>query len=130
MSSHRYIMITPAIILLLSTLAIAQHEKHIKRRDLPPAVAKTVQDQSRGATIRGFSEEHENGKTFYEVELTVNGHSKDVLMDADGVVVEVEEQTRLEDLLPAVREGLSAKAMDRKLLENREFKQARQNRRL
>jgi hypothetical protein len=41
---------------------------------------------SQGATIRGFSEEKESGQTLYEAELMVNGHSKDVLMDANGAI--------------------------------------------
>jgi hypothetical protein len=100
----------------LPLLVLAQ-EKKIKRSDLPPAVEKTVAAQSSGALIRGFSEERENGQTFYEAELTVNGHSKDLLMDAGGVIVEVEEQIALDSLPPTVREGLQAQAgKDGKLL--------------
>ena len=55
-------------------------------------------------------DERENGQTFYEAELTVNGHSKDVLMDAGGVIVEVEEQIALDLLPPTVIEGLQAQA--------------------
>jgi len=39
-----------------------------------------------------------------------NGHGKDVLMDINGAVVEVEEQIPTESLSPAVRDGLQAKA--------------------
>ena len=93
----------------LNLQAVTQ-EKKIRRSDLPPAVEKTVAVQTQGATVRGFSEEKENGHTFYEAELMVNGHSKDVLMDANGAIVEVEEQVEI-DLLPAaVRGGLQAKA--------------------
>jgi uncharacterized membrane protein YkoI len=100
-----------AALLLLSVLAQAQEqEKKIQRSDLPPAVEKTVVEQSRGATIRGFSQEIENGQTFYEAELMFNGHGKDVLMDINGAVVEVEEQIPTESLSPAVRDGLQAKA--------------------
>lgn len=49
----------------------------IKRSDLPPAVEATVSAQSVSASVRGFSVERENGKTFYEAAMTVNGHSKD-----------------------------------------------------
>ena len=97
--------------LVLPALVFAQeHEKKIQRSDLPPAVEKTVAAQSKGATVRGFSEESEKGQTFYEAELSVNGHSKDVLMDANGVVVEVEEQVSLESLDSSVRNGLQDKA--------------------
>jgi uncharacterized membrane protein YkoI len=85
-------------------------EKKIKREDLPPAVEKTVASQSQGATIKGFSQEKENGQIFYEAEMIVNGHSKDVLMDANGAIVEVEEQVEFEKLPAEVKAGLAAKA--------------------
>ena len=95
--------------LLLAGTASAQ-EKKIKRSDLPPAVEKTVAAQSEGATIEGFSTEKEKGETFYEAEMMVNGHSKDVLIAADGTVVEVEEQVVLDSLSADVKAGLQTKA--------------------
>jgi len=92
-----------------------EHEKKISRADLPPAVEKTVVAQTQGATIRGFNEEKENGKTYYEVELTVNGHSKDVLIDQTGSVEEVEEQVDFASLPADVQSGLKAKAGSGKL---------------
>jgi uncharacterized membrane protein YkoI len=95
----------------LPVLASAQEqEKKIGRSDLPPAVEKTVADQIKNATIKGFSKEQENGKTFYEAELLINGHSKDILMDQTGAIREVEEEVSAESLPARVREGLQAKA--------------------
>lgn len=117
MTFLRAIAVAMAAAMLLSPVASAQdQEKKIKRSDLPPKVEKVVVEQSRGATIRGFSQEQENGKTIYEAELMVNGHSKDVSIDADGVVVEVEEQIGAESLSPTVRDGLQAKAGNGKLV--------------
>jgi hypothetical protein len=101
--------------LLLAGTASAQ-EKKIKRSDLPPAVEKTVAAQSAGATIRGFSTEKEKGQILYEVEMTVNGHSKDISMTADGSIVEIEEQVSLDSLSPEVKAGLQAKAGKGKIL--------------
>jgi hypothetical protein len=101
--------------LLLAGTASAQ-EKKIKRSDLPPAVEKTVAAQSEGATIKGFSTEKEKGQTLYEAEMMVNGHSKDVLIAADGAVVEVEEQVVLDSLSADVKAGLQAKAGKGKIL--------------
>ena len=102
---------------LLPVLGLAQEqEKKIQRSALPPAVEKTVEEQSKGATIRGFSQERENGQTFYEAELMVNGHSKDVLMDANGSVVEVDEQVLIESLPPEARTGLQARAGNGKIV--------------
>jgi hypothetical protein len=117
MTTLRAITIIAAATVLLSVLVAGQEqEKKIKRTDLPPAVENAVVAQSQGATIRGFSQERENGKTFYEAELMVDGHSKDVLMDADGKVVEVEEEIAIESLPAAVRQGLQTKAGTGKLI--------------
>jgi hypothetical protein len=110
-----YFAVVAAGVLLFAGNASTQ-EKKIKRSDLPPAVEKTVVAQSAGATIRGFSTEKENGQTLYEAEMTVNGHSKDVSMTADGSVVEVEEQVALDSLSPEVKAGLLAKAGKGKIL--------------
>jgi hypothetical protein len=96
-------------ILFCATLAFPQ-ERKIARSELPPAVEKTVASQSEGATIRGFSQEKQNGQTFYEAEMVVNGHSKDVLIDSAGGIAEVEEEVAMDSLPGAVKDGLQAKA--------------------
>jgi hypothetical protein len=109
MRSSRVVALSLFVGLAITLPALAQ-EKKIKRADLPPAVEQTVATQSQGAKIHGFSEEKENGKMLYEVEMIVDGHSKDVLMNTDGAVVEVEEQVKLDSLTPVVQAGLQAKA--------------------
>src|SRR5712692_7966578 len=106
-----------AALATVTTISSAQeNEKKIQRADLPPAVEKTVVTQSQGATIKGFSQEKENGQTYYEAEMTVGGHSKDVLIDVTGAVVEIEEQVALDSLPSAVKDGLQAKAGTGKIL--------------
>jgi hypothetical protein len=95
---------------LVTTCAIQAQEKKIKREELPAAVEKTVAEQAKGATIKGFSKEVEKGKTYYEAELTVNGHGKDILMDEKGNIVEVEDEVALDSLPAAVKEGLQKAA--------------------
>lgn len=101
--------------LLCACTSMAQ-EKRIKRSDLPAAVEKTVQAESEGATIRGFSQEKDGGKMYYEVELTVNGHNKDVSMDESGAVTEVEEEVPFAQLPPGVQKGLNTKADSGKII--------------
>jgi len=91
-------------------------EKKIKRSDLPPAVEKTVAEVSKGATIKGFSKETEHSTTSYEVEMLVNGHTKDVEIDPSGAVKEVEEQVALDSLPASVKAGLAAQAAGSKIL--------------
>jgi hypothetical protein len=106
-----------AVVAALSLAPIAPaQEKKIERKDLPPAVERTVVAQSQGATIRRFSQEKENGQTNYEAELTVNGHSKDILIDANGAVVEIEEQVAIDSLPAPVKDGLQARVGNGKIL--------------
>jgi hypothetical protein len=83
-----------------------EKEKKLKRSDLPAAVQKTVDQESQGATIRGYSSETDNGQLVYEVEMRVRGHGRDVLIGADGSVMEIEEEVALDSLPTPVREGL------------------------
>lgn len=88
----------------------AVKERTLQKSDLPAAVQKTADEQSKGATVRGYASEVEDGKLQYELQLTVNGHSKDVSIASDGTVLEVEEQVDLSALPAGVREGLQKKA--------------------
>jgi hypothetical protein len=107
---RRYGPFVIVVLMLLIASNCRAQEKKISRSDLPAAVERTVQAESRGATIRGFSEEKEDGKTYYEVEMSVNGHSKDVTIDSEGAVSEVEEEITLHSIPRAVQKGLKAKA--------------------
>ena len=94
------------VMLGVSFIVASAQEKKIKREQLPPAVEKTVAAESQGATIKGFASEREHGQQFYEVSLNVNGHNKDILMDAAGNVVEVEEEVSFGSLPSNVQDTL------------------------
>jgi hypothetical protein len=102
-----------ATLFLLPTLA---QEKKLQRSDLPAAVQKTADEQSKGATVKGYSSEVEDGKLSYEVQLTLNGHGRDVAIDSSGVVLEVEDEMDIASLPSAVQDGLKKKAGDGKIL--------------
>jgi hypothetical protein len=74
-----------ATTLCISALGLAE-EKAISQSDLPPAVEKTLQQQLKGATVKGFSAEKEDGRVVYEAQLLVNGHTKDIQLDASGTI--------------------------------------------
>src|SRR6202521_3856115 len=100
-----------SVITGLAVLTTAQaQEKKIKREELRPAVEKTVAEQSQGVTIKGFSTEVDKGKRLYEVELTVNGHGKDISMDKDSKIVGVEAEVAMDSLSPEVKAGLTRAA--------------------
>ena len=104
-----------AIVLTIVFANVFASDRPVKLKDLPPAVQRTVQDQSKGATIRGLSKEAEHGRTIYEVEMTVNGHGKDVSMDASGTVIEVEEEVALGSIPAAARAAIEKAAAGGKI---------------
>ena len=94
----------------LTVLTAQAQEKKITRRQLPPAVEKTVARESQAATIKGFATEIEKGRRLYEMELTVNGHNKDILIDKRGMIVEEEEEVALDSLPATVQQALKKAA--------------------
>lgn len=90
-------------------------DKKIQKSQLPAAVQKTADEQSKGATVIGYATEQEKRQTLYEVQLKLNGHTKDVSMDANGRVVEVEEEVAIGALPRDVQEGLKKAAGKGKL---------------
>ena len=94
---------------VLFTVAPAQ-ERKITRAQLPPEVEKTVARESAGATIKGFASEIEHGQKFYEASLVIDGHTKDILIDRQGNIVEVEEQVIMDSLPAAVQNSLKKRA--------------------
>ena len=105
------ILTTAAFVLSVAASA----EKKIDRSALPPAVQKTAESQSQGSTVKGYSIDHENGQTEYEVEMMSNGHSKDVSIAKDGTLLEVEEQVAFDALSSEVQSSLTAKAAGAKI---------------
>jgi uncharacterized membrane protein YkoI len=100
------------LVLLAAAAVIAvAAEKRVELKDLPPAVRKTVQDQTKGADIKGISVETEHGKTSYEVETMVNGKHRDLEIDAKGVVSEVEEETAIAAIPDVAKAAIGKKAM-------------------
>ena len=99
-------MICSTGIALAITATCNAQENKIDSHDLPTAVQKTIAEQAKGATIRGYSTEVEKGKRLYEVQLTVNGHSKDISMDASGAILAIEEEVSIDSLHANVKEAL------------------------
>ena len=114
MNKVRILVVTIATVLLTVSAANAA-DKKVTKAQLPAPVQKTVDEQTKGATVLGFAIEEEKGKTFYEAETKVNGHTKDLLIDGSGKVVEVEEEVALGSLSQEVQNGLKKAAGEGKL---------------
>jgi hypothetical protein len=99
-----------ALIAGVSFFSVQAQEKKIKREQLPAAVEQTVVRESEGATIKGFATEIEKGQKVYEASLIVHGHARDIIIDANGKVLEIEEETSFESLPAAVQDSLKKAA--------------------
>jgi uncharacterized membrane protein YkoI len=98
------------IVVAIGLVGLAAADKKIQMKDLPQPVQKAVQqEEATGVKIVGLATEVEGGKTMYEVETTVNGHTRDLLFDAAGALVETEEETPLTAVPAAVKTALEAR---------------------
>ena len=99
------------LVFSIGLISVTQaQERKIKREQLPSAVEKTVAKESEGAEIKGFATEVEHRQKLYEASLIVNGHSKDILIDKNGNMVEVEEAVSMDSLPAAVQAALKKAA--------------------
>src|ERR1700723_1201371 len=91
-------VLTTTILVAIASVSIA--EQRITRSDLPAPVQKTADAQGAGATVVGYAKDVEKGNLEYEVQLMVAGHTKDLTIDPQGNLLEVEEEVQ-PDALPA-----------------------------
>ena len=98
------------VALAVAVAGLSAADKKVQMKDLPPAVQKTVRaEEAKGARIVGLAAEVEGGKTMYEVETTVGGHTRDLVLDATGSIVETEEETSIDAVPPAVKTALESR---------------------
>src|SRR5260221_4814019 len=96
--------------LLFAFAELAAADKKIQRKDLPVAVQHTVQsEEAAGAKVVGLATEVAGGRPMYEIETTVRGHTRDLLVAEDGQIVEIEEETSIDAVPPPVKSALEAR---------------------
>ena len=103
-------LIAASLVLVTSGAVSHAAEQEIERSQLPPAVEKTLAEQSREATIRGIEKYRSAGGTRYEAGLTLGGHRRDIVMDESGAVVAIEDEVAFDSLPPVVKAGLRTAA--------------------
>lgn len=101
---------------VLCALTLGAAEKKVQMKDLPAAVQQAIQEQTKGAEIKGLSQETENGRIQYEVETMVDGKSRDLTLDAKGTVVEVEQEVGIDSLPAAARAAIEKQAAGGKIV--------------
>jgi uncharacterized membrane protein YkoI len=95
---------------VLITASVAASERRVAMDDLPGPVQEAVREYTKGLKVIGFEEETEDGKTLYEVEVRVDGKTRDILFDATGKVVEDEMEVALDSIPEAARSALEQAA--------------------
>jgi hypothetical protein len=101
-------MITPwltaagTVIGMSSALLCAADEK-IQMQDLLLAVQKAVQEQDEGRHTRRRCHRARRWQTLHEIETKTDGKTRDLLLDASGGVVEVEQELAIDSVPSAVK---------------------------
>jgi uncharacterized membrane protein YkoI len=98
---RRRFLAAPAtvVITVMSIAAVAAGQSQPTKsqsKNLPPAVAKAVQDNRPGAEINKLTIEKEHGITFYDFEFKANQGEMDVA--SDGTVLDVATVVEMKDL--------------------------------
>ncbi len=98
------------IVTALCAGTFAAAEKKVQWKDLPAAVQQAIQEQTKGAQIKGLSEETEGGQVQFEVETVTGGKSRDLTFDRAGTVIEVEQEVGIDSLPAAARAAIEKRA--------------------
>lgn len=95
-------------------LLVAKTE--VSNDTLPLPVHKTLDAHSQGAKIEKISQVNKSGKNYYEVELQVEGHKKEVVIEPSGELTKVEEVIPLAAVPPLVKSAIEKSASRGKFL--------------
>src|SRR5579871_3379554 len=104
-----------AVAVTLCAVAQEKKAKKLEVKDLPAAVQKTVQDETKGAEIKSISKETEHGVAQYEIETILNGKHRDLNVDTKGNLLVVEEETTIDAIPAAAKSAILKKVGDGKL---------------
>jgi hypothetical protein len=112
---HRSIFATALLGIAAAAATTAQAESHVSCNTLPTAVRNQVKTEAGDATIHGCVKDKENGKVTYEVETLKDGRSKDIVLDASGSVLEVEQEVAAASLPAPVSDAIAKAAQGGKV---------------
>lgn len=123
MTSRRISVLFTSSLLAVFAVGIASgQDKAVKFKDLPPAVQQAAKEQSKGATVKGYAKEIENGKTEYEVQLVVDGQKRDVSINPEGKVLETESVVALNSIPDKAQDAIKKEAAGTKVEKVEEVK--------
>ena len=96
------------------SLAVCAETK-VNLESLPVPVQNTVKEQTRSAKLVGVTKEKEGGKTVYELETMADGKSRDLMIDAAGAIISVEQEVALDTIPAAAQAAIQKKIAGGKL---------------
>ena len=111
---NRYASCT-ALTMIAVSLTMTAQERKVEESALPAPVRKAMQGQTQGATIKSYTTEVENGKRLYEAQTIVNGHTRDISVEANGTLSEIEEEVAFDSLPATVQAALTKRAAGAKI---------------
>lgn len=111
---NRYASCT-ALTMIAVSLTMTAQERKVEESALPAPVRKAMQEQTQGATIKSYTTEVENGKRLYEAQTIVNAHTKDISVEANGTLSEIEDEVVFDSLPATVQAALTKRAAGAKI---------------
>ena len=84
-----------------------EQEKTVSKQEVPQAVLEAFNETYPGAAIKEYSEESEDGQTFYEISCIFEGRKIDAVYNPDGSVSAIEEVIPVESLPPSVSQAIA-----------------------
>jgi hypothetical protein len=106
MFRRRLSLVTVACAFMISAPAFA-YEKAVRQAEVPRQVLAAVAAKYPNAKFTHFAKEVEGGKILYEVVLEDGPHHAEVSVSPEGTIVSEEATIGLQDLPPAVQQGLA-----------------------
>ena len=110
----KFIILSALLALAPAGIAAAQakpaekHETKVAASAVPQVVRNAVKKEWPNASVSAWSREVEKGRTKYEAETSDGGVKRDVLLGADGSILEVETTLTVAQLPAAVRKAATA----------------------
>jgi uncharacterized membrane protein YkoI len=97
-------------------VGLAAQDTKLQAKDLPAPVLKSAQAElAKGGKLVGYLKDVEDGKTYYEMETTISGHTRDFQFDPSGKLLEVEEEMATSAVPPAAVKAIAAKGTPGKI---------------
>lgn len=100
---------------LLLSAGIAAADTAMPFSQLPLPVQTSAKKELKGARILGAGSEMDGGRMTYEVQTKLNGKSRDLSFDANGNLLEIEQQVDLDNLPAKAKAALQARVKQGKI---------------